>query len=100
MKKKTKPSRTRNPQIRYKFLKPGDLAQIRNSRIKSKSRTRDAGTLISLLQENRHSSSPPPENPTMEDLPCFDLRIKNPRPRCLLSKKLFAVSPVFSQSRS
>nr|GMD91767.1 Peptidyl-prolyl cis-trans isomerase [Ipomoea batatas] len=80
-------SRTRESPVRqcYTYLKPGALAQIRNSKINAKSRFQDAQSLILLLQQNQNSvsegSSPPPPPPAMDGLPCFNLRIRNPRPR-------------------
>lgn len=81
----------------YTYLKPGALAQIRNSKITAKSRIlNDPKTLIAMYQQN-----PSPEievsqpAPTMEGLPCFNLKIKNNRPCFLQRKKLSAVAPIF-----
>ncbi|MCD7472963.1 hypothetical protein HAX54_014407 [Datura stramonium] len=80
----------------YTYLKPGALAQIRNSKITAKSRLNDPQTLTAMFQQIPNSeievSQPAP---TMEGIPCFTLKIKDNRPCCLQRKKLSAVAPIF-----
>ncbi|KAI4298692.1 hypothetical protein L6164_032220 [Bauhinia variegata] len=91
----------------HRYLKPGALAQLRDSKINARSRRCNSLTQKSLcklsslvLTEASISSSSPTEesNPLnqFDGVPTFALRIN--RPRCLQRKKLFAVTPVFAEN--
>ncbi|CAN4083792.1 unnamed protein product [Withania somnifera] len=76
------------------YLKPGALAQIRNSRITAKSRVDNNNpphTLISIYQQIPNSQV----QVSLESIPCFNLKINNNRTCCLQRKKLSAVAPIF-----
>lgn len=85
------------------YLKPGALAQLRNSKITAKSKAKEGQVLTQiLLYQHKPTSelaSPQPNNNnTMDVVPCFTLRLKNAYPLSLLRKKLIPVAPVFSAS--
>ncbi|KAK4286267.1 hypothetical protein QN277_002846 [Acacia crassicarpa] len=97
---------TKSPPARaeqfHKYLKPGALARIRDSRISAKSHR-----LNSLCQISPRRSSPPPSpHPTTDQpqiivgdgFPCFVGRIFGPR--CPQRKKLTAVKSVLYISTS
>ncbi|KAF3625147.1 putative soluble starch synthase isoform X2 [Capsicum annuum] len=93
-KMKTRNSRRSSMPSYYTYLKPGALAQIRNSKITAKSR------VIAMYQQKPNSDiqvsqAAAATPPTMEGIPCFNLKVKNNRPCCLQRKKLSAVAPVF-----
>ncbi|KAF5726450.1 hypothetical protein HS088_TW22G00128 [Tripterygium wilfordii] len=88
------------PYLRY--LKPGALAQIRDSRISARSHRIDL-----LPQICAHRASPPPspsindgqaEVNSIDDLPCFAPRIYGPR--CPQRKKLVAAKAVLFSNAS
>ncbi|KAL1537326.1 hypothetical protein AAHA92_29855 [Salvia divinorum] len=85
----------------YKYLKPGELAQLRYSKINARSKQISAQTLLALYQlgSDSDSSLPHPISTglAMEAVPCFNLRAKG-FPRCLMRKKLLAVAPVFTET--
>ncbi|KAL8045959.1 hypothetical protein ABFS82_08G150600 [Erythranthe guttata] len=87
----------------YTYLKPGALAQLRNSKITARSRQIGAQTLLALCQLNLSSDSPfsQQQSPdfSMDGVPCFNLRVAN-FPRCLQRKKLIAATPFFSETQS
>ncbi|GAB4826590.1 hypothetical protein Ancab_039988 [Ancistrocladus abbreviatus] len=86
------------------YLKPGALAQLRDSKIVKRPQI----YLHHLLSTNPAAASPTsssePETNTaismlsMEGLPCFAVRTF--RSRCLHRKKLAASRPIFNQSQS
>jgi len=85
------------PRLSQKFLKPGTLAQIRDSRIRARSHLHNFRSQIS----NDHltsmplssSSSPQPQATIVEDFPVF--ANQNYGPRCLQRKKLIAAKSIF-----
>ncbi|OIT03813.1 hypothetical protein A4A49_14567 [Nicotiana attenuata] len=77
----------------YTYLKPGALAQIRYSKITAKSRLHDSETQLALYQQIPRAVI---DLSTMDGIPCFNLRIRNSRPRCLQRQKLTAVAPIFT----
>ncbi|GAB4830861.1 hypothetical protein Ancab_004888 [Ancistrocladus abbreviatus] len=91
-----------------RYLKPGALAQLRDSKIFKKPQI----YLHNLLPTTSVDPSPSnggdassvtePANPipllSMEVVPCFSVRTY--RPRCLRRKKLAASMPIFTQSQS
>lgn len=80
----------------YTYLKPGALAQIRNSKITARSRVlSDPQNLIQQTPSSEIQVSLPA--PAMENIPSFNLKIKNNRPCCLQRKKLTAVAPIFCE---
>ncbi|KAK4347004.1 hypothetical protein RND71_033343 [Anisodus tanguticus] len=82
----------------HTFLKPGALAQIRYSKISAKSMLKNAQSQFAIYQHIPFSGSPSSDQlPTMEGLPCFNLKINNNRPCCLHRNKLSAVAPVFCE---
>ncbi|KAH7533064.1 uncharacterized protein LOC107408961 [Ziziphus jujuba] len=82
-----------------KFLKPGALAQIRDSRISARSHR-----VVSLLQIRTSPPSSPPSTPgqppanAMDGFPCFSARIYGPR--CPQRKKLVAAKSVLFPSQN
>lgn len=82
----------------HRYLKPGALAKLRDSKITSRnaySRRRIYNMCFSQL-----SSPTTPTSPTQNEenmIPCFAPHISLiNRPRCIARKKLFAVAPVFT----
>ncbi|KAH6768810.1 hypothetical protein C2S51_014146 [Perilla frutescens var. frutescens] len=82
----------------YKYLKPGELAQLRYSKITARSKQIGAQTQLALYQLRSSSDSALPQQHStglaMDGVPCFNLRVKS-YPRCLQRKKLLAVMPIF-----
>ena len=84
-----------------KYLKPGALSHIRDTKIAAAARCQRNGLLKSLLTELLCLLS---EGETllpnqMENVPCFALRFnKGHHPQCLLTKKLVAITPVFAET--
>ncbi|CAI9087175.1 OLC1v1021183C1 [Oldenlandia corymbosa var. corymbosa] len=82
------------------YLKPGALAQMRNSKITAKSMAKDPPSLLSQI-EPTISSDLVVNYDSMELVPCFAFRFNDRRrnhPRCLIRKKLVPVMPVFTES--
>ncbi|CAL5196925.1 unnamed protein product [Lathyrus oleraceus] len=81
-----------------KYLKPGALAKLRDSnKIKSNKKLRNQMNLLDLsrLSPITPNSFLPPQN-LDNVVPCFDTTFIN-RPRCLRRKKLWAVTPIFTE---
>jgi hypothetical protein len=99
MKQKTSPTL---PHLSQKFLKPGTLAQIRDSRIRARSHHRNSRSQISIdrltSMSLSGSSSPQPQATIIDDFPVF--ANQNYGPRCLQRKKLIAAKSVFFVSIS
>lgn len=80
-----------------KYLKPGALAQLRDSRINARSHRIDSQSQISLHRTQSPSSSPvrfpQPAQITSDSFPCFAGRIYGPR--CPQRKKLVAAKSFF-----
>ena len=84
----------------HRYLKPGALAQLRDSRIVARCQRHDLETYFQLVL---HTTTPSPSSspnignnnmPNPSDfVPCFTSR-NNYHPRCLQRKKLVAVTPV------
>ncbi|XP_052178810.1 uncharacterized protein LOC127792375 [Diospyros lotus] len=71
-----------------RYLKPGALARLRDSRISARSHRTDSHLQISL------SRAPAPSTaPQIDGSPCFSVRIYGPR--CPQRKKLIAAKSVF-----
>ena len=85
----------------YRYLKPGALAQIRDSKITAKSKkTLDLQFHMALCQITASTTAAESlaRIPNGGDgIPCFSLRTKNPR--CLQRKKLVAITPVFCETQ-
>ena len=92
----------------YRYLKPGALAQLRDSKITTKWHQKlDLEThRVSSFQLALHGATPSsPSSPNQNNntpypsdaVPCFASRI-NYHPRCLQRKKLIAVRPVFHET--
>ncbi|CAK9158017.1 unnamed protein product [Ilex paraguariensis] len=84
-----------------RYLKPGALAQLRDSRINAKTHRLDSKGQISVYRAPPSHSplSSPVRSPTavqtqIDGLPCFSGRIYG-GPRCLQRKKLVAAKSVF-----
>ncbi|KAL5840436.1 hypothetical protein ACOSQ3_013107 [Xanthoceras sorbifolium] len=81
-----------------KYLKPGALAKIRDTK-NAAARSQRTGLLTISMSP---TVTEPPclpsvetlPNDQMENIPCFALRT-NKGPECLLTKRLVAVTPVF-----
>ncbi|KAG4383418.1 hypothetical protein AAZX31_13G066700 [Glycine max] len=100
----------RSPRLFHKFLKPGALAKLRDSKItSSRHKINRRITQISLSHlllssspssssSSSSSSSIQQDQPLNQDngIPCFTPPIYPNRPRCLVRKKLFAVTPNFT----
>lgn len=80
----------------HRYLKPGALAQLRDSRISARSHRVDSHSQIHLHRTSSPPSSPLP--PQIDAFPCFAGR--NYGPRCLQRKKLVAAKSVFLKSSS
>ncbi|KEH19821.1 hypothetical protein MtrunA17_Chr8g0362551 [Medicago truncatula] len=80
-----------------RYLKPGALAKLRDSKkIKASRKLQNQINLLDLSQLSPTSSpSSPPQQNLDNVVPCFNPTIN--RPRCLARKKLFAVTPVFTE---
>ncbi|EEF29827.1 uncharacterized protein LOC8279848 [Ricinus communis] len=94
-------SRRRSSECYYRYLKPGALAQLRNSKISARSHNKPI-SIISLINHPVDESSPPPMTThhqiSVGDgeqvvVPC--LVSKTYGPRCLKRKKLMAARSVF-----
>lgn len=99
-------SNKRNGGFRRYYLKPGRLAQLRDSKIMASSQRHQLKTQISVFQSlvlptttpSSSSSSPSGNNmPNQSDgVPCFASKTSN-HPRCPHRKKVVAVTPVFHE---
>ncbi|KAL5061541.1 hypothetical protein RYX36_023278 [Vicia faba] len=95
MKGNPKPLSSPSPR---KYLKPGALAKLRDSnKIKSNRKLQNRLNLLDLAQLSpiTPTSSSPPQN-FDNVVPCFDPTFVN-HPRSLGRKKLFAVTPIFTE---
>ncbi|KAF7805796.1 rhomboid family member [Senna tora] len=94
MNRRTRDLQLKRPDHFHKYLKPGALARIRDSRISARSHR-----LSSLCQISLHCASPPHSHDAQsqvnapEGFPCFVGRIYGPR--CPQRKKLVAAKSVF-----
>ncbi|KAL9315714.1 hypothetical protein ACSQ67_016715 [Phaseolus vulgaris] len=97
------PSPRRSPRLFHKYLKPGALAKIRDSKIKARNneRTPKISLYEALLLTPPSPSLPTPDDdqPLNQDngVPCFISRLNLTSPSSLRRKKLFAVTPTFNQ---
>ncbi|KAG2389855.1 hypothetical protein LR48_Vigan07g218600 [Vigna angularis] len=98
----TTSSPRRSPRLFHKYLKPGALAKIRDSKIKARNSHRAAK--ISLYEALLITPTSP-SSPTQDDdhslnqengVPCFTSPVNLTSPSCLRRKKLFAVTPTFT----
>ncbi|KAI4334093.1 hypothetical protein L6164_018825 [Bauhinia variegata] len=96
---KSSPSRVENF---HKYLKPGALARLRDSRISAISHRVSSLPLISLHRASPPSSPQSTDGQSLinvgEGFPCFVGRIRGPR--CLQRKKLVAAKSVLVISNS
>jgi hypothetical protein len=103
-------SNKRNGGFRRYYLKPGRLAQLRDSKIMASCQRRQLETQISVFQSlvlptttpSSSSSSPSGNNmpiPSHDGVPCFASRTSN-HPLCPHRKKVVAVTPVFHEVSS
>ncbi|KAL8468971.1 hypothetical protein ACS0TY_031976 [Phlomoides rotata] len=100
MKSRVRNSGIESPPSFHKYLKPGELAQLRYSKITARSKQIGAQMLLALRQlESTSGSVFAPPHLTMDGPPCFNLRVKG-YPRCFQRKKLLAVTPFFSETQS
>nr|KYP44577.1 hypothetical protein KK1_033924 [Cajanus cajan] len=85
----------RTPKCHHKYLKPGALAKLRDSKIAINRTT-------NYLFLSQLSSPPAQHHHTLhhqnDAVPSFHPPIYLRRPRCLLRKKLFAVAPSFTHA--
>ncbi|KAG4954624.1 hypothetical protein AAZX31_14G153300 [Glycine max] len=101
----TSPHPNRSPRLFHKYLKPGALAKLRDSKITSSRHINNRITTQTSLSQLllSPSSSPIQQNqPLNQDIgvPCFTPPIYLNRPHCLVRKKLFAVTPSFTHTDS
>ncbi|KAK3014229.1 hypothetical protein RJ639_008162 [Escallonia herrerae] len=75
-----------------RYLKPGALAQLRDSRIKTKSHLADSQAQICLYRTTSQPTTPT-QTASFDALPCFISRIYSPR--CPQRKKLMAAKSAF-----
>ncbi|QCE00366.1 hypothetical protein DEO72_LG7g1656 [Vigna unguiculata] len=98
----TTSSPRRSPRLFHKYLKPGALAKIRDSKIKARNshRAEKISLYEALLLTPTSSSSPTQDDdhsPNQENgIPCFTSPVNLTSPSCLRRKKLFAVTPTFA----
>ncbi|KAK7321072.1 hypothetical protein VNO77_31240 [Canavalia gladiata] len=88
----------RSPRCYHKYLKPGALAKLRESKIKARLASRTNQSLLFQCLLSPSSPIQEEEQPLNQDngIPCFaPPSINLNRPRCLVRKKLFAVTPHF-----
>ncbi|KAK7301302.1 hypothetical protein RJT34_12163 [Clitoria ternatea] len=91
----------RSPINYLRFLKPGALAKLRDSKITARHASRSSQISLSQLLLSPTSPFSPTQQgqlPLNEEdgIPCFAPIINLNRTRCLHRKKLFAVTPVFT----
>ncbi|KAF1895179.1 hypothetical protein Lal_00022678 [Lupinus albus] len=89
-----------------RYMKPGALAKLRNSKITATNHryaSRKSTSLSQLLSTPTHLSSPYSTDgeqlvsPNQDNgIPCFTSRVDFHRPKCFTRKKLFAVTPTFT----
>ncbi|TKY45365.1 hypothetical protein E2542_SST20631 [Spatholobus suberectus] len=90
----------RSPRLYHKYVKPGALAKLRDSKITAR-RTSQISLSEMLLLTPTSPSSPTIQQeyqPLNQDtgVPCFTSPVSLNRPGCLRRKKLFAVTPSFT----
>ncbi|KAK7290352.1 hypothetical protein RIF29_04701 [Crotalaria pallida] len=90
-----------------KYLKPGALTKLRNSRITatyqryaSRNHVRSLSQLLLTPNSPSSSSTDSEQHSPNQDngVPCFAQRVNSHRPQCLTRKKLFAVTPFFTEA--
>ncbi|CAL0301352.1 unnamed protein product [Lupinus luteus] len=88
-----------------RYLKPGALAKLRDSKVTATNHRYNLRKFTSLSQLLLTPISPSPsmegeqqDSPNQDNgVPCFTSRVDFNRPRSLTKKKLFAVTPTFTQ---
>lgn len=97
MKKQSPNSKSSPTKTPYRYLKPGALAKLRDSKISAKHASRTLSQLmspstpISPIQNEQHQLN------IDNMIPCFAPTVDfTHRPRSLARKKLFAVTPIFT----
>jgi len=94
----------RSPRLFHKYLKPGALAKIRDSKIKARNNQRAAKISLyeALLLTPTSPSSPIQDDDHLLNqnigVPCFISTVNFTSPSCLRRKKLFAVTPTFTHA--
>ncbi|CAJ1971845.1 unnamed protein product [Sphenostylis stenocarpa] len=95
----------RSPRLFHKYLKPGALAKLRDSKIKERhnQRATNKNSLHEALLLTPTSPSSPTQNdyqPLNQDngVPCFTSPVNFNNPSCLRRKKLFAITPTFTHT--
>ncbi|RDX87230.1 hypothetical protein CR513_31330, partial [Mucuna pruriens] len=88
----------RSPRLYNKYLKPGALAKIRDSKIRAKQNKKISVSELLLLTPTSPSSPIQQDQPLNQDygIPSFASPITVNRPTCLRRRKLFAVTPSFT----
>ncbi|XP_065856862.1 uncharacterized protein [Euphorbia lathyris] len=87
MRPSSRSSPTRRTDSFYRYLKPGALAQLRNSKMSARSRK------PILLSHRIDSPLSSPQISAMDQVPCLQAKIYGPQ--CLKRKKLLATRSVF-----
>ncbi|KAK7301301.1 hypothetical protein RJT34_12162 [Clitoria ternatea] len=92
--KACKSSPNRSPRNYHKYLKPGALAKLRDSKIIAKHASKSSQIFLSQLLLSPTFT----QQPLNEDngIPCFAPTVNLNRPSCLRRRKLFAVTPTFT----
>ncbi|TKY56192.1 hypothetical protein E2542_SST20634 [Spatholobus suberectus] len=96
----------RCPRCYHKYLKPGALAKLRDSKITARHNNRRTTQIFlsELLLSPTSASSPTQQDQSLNEdngVPCFAPPIcLSHRPRCLLRKKLFAFTPSFTHAET
>ncbi|KAK7385226.1 hypothetical protein VNO78_30940 [Psophocarpus tetragonolobus] len=84
----------RSPRLFHKYLKPGALAKLRDSKIKARHNQR---TQMSRSETLLLTPSSPTQHYNEDNgVPSFTFPVN--RPCCLRRKKLFAVTPTFTHT--
>lgn len=85
----------------FKYLKPGELIKLRDNKIASRSKRPNNLLIMSPPLERPESEelATQIEANQMENVPCFVLSRFNARPHCVLTKKIFAVTPILSETQ-
>ncbi|KAG4383414.1 hypothetical protein AAZX31_13G066500 [Glycine max] len=103
---KSTSSPRRSPRLFNKYMKPGALAKLRDSKInaaRNNQQRTTTTTQIIALSEMLLLTPTSPSSPTQQynednGVPCFDSAVNLHRPGCLSRKKLFAVTPTFTHT--